>query len=145
MKEIPGTRTNNFHQFQNAAQVVKLGMGLQMDVKTVDRNTLKSAIFEMIKNEKYRERAKSISRQLQDQPESSMERAMWWIDYVMRNPDMSFLKNEKLQEMNILITHSVDVIAFITLVFIAIVWIIFKLLTCICKARTKKSVKVKRP
>lgn len=52
---------------------------------------------------------------------------MWWIDYVLRNPDISFLKNPMLAKQNVFVKHSMDVIAFLLV-------LVTTFLLLVCKA-----------
>lgn len=96
-------------------------MGLQLAIKSIERESLKATILELLTNKSYRKQAKKRSTNMRDQPERPLARALWWIDYVLRNPDMSFLRNTKLQEMNVLVKQSVDVIAFLVILFLLLV------------------------
>ena len=54
-------------QFENRKQIVKLGLGPNScDFKKLSSNDLSSAIKECVTNDKYKEKAMEISRQLQD-------------------------------------------------------------------------------
>jgi vancomycin aglycone glucosyltransferase len=54
-------------QFENRKQIVKLGLGPNScDFKKLSSNDLSSAIIECVTNNKYKEKAMDISRQLQD-------------------------------------------------------------------------------
>lgn len=77
---------------------------------------------------------------MQDQPELPIDRAMWWIDYVLRNEDISFLQSTKLQNMNLIVTHSIDVIVAIVLTIILISIISVKMCLCLVKGKRKISV-----
>lgn len=117
--------------------MVEKGIALQLDIKAIDRGSLKSTILELVKNKKYREKAKLLSKNMQDQPELPMDRAMWWIDYVMRNEDISFLQSTKLQNMNLIVTHSIDIICALILAIIIILIIFLKICLCLVKCKRK--------
>jgi UDP:flavonoid glycosyltransferase YjiC (YdhE family) len=54
-------------QFENRKQIVKLGLGPNScDFKKLSSKDLSSAIKECVTNDKYKEKAMEISRQLQD-------------------------------------------------------------------------------
>lgn len=105
---------------QNAAKAVQSGMALQLNLKTIDKATLKATIREMLTNKKYREAAQLRSRNFRDQPEKPIERALWWVDYVARNSDLTFLKSRKLGEMNYFVKHSIDVVAFLVILILGV-------------------------
>jgi vancomycin aglycone glucosyltransferase len=54
-------------QFENRKQIVKLGLGpYSCDFKKISSNNLSSAIIECVTNDKYKQKAMDISRQLKD-------------------------------------------------------------------------------
>lgn len=112
-------------------------MALRLDVATIDTGSLENAISELLTNLKYAAAAKLRSRNFQDQKEKPIERAMWWIDYVLRNPDVSFLRNKKMEKMNYFTKHSIDVIAFVTVLGVAVLLVVVKISSYIW--RWKKS------
>lgn len=107
-------------------------MGLKVDLRELKTDEFKSAIEELLTSKSYREKAQMMSRNFRDQPEPPMERALWWIDYVLRNPDVTFLQSEKLREMNYAHKHSVDVIAFLVLVTLVLIILILKVSCYLC-------------
>lgn len=119
-------------------------MALKLDIRTIDQITLAKTIKELLTNKKYTEAAQLRSRNFQDQKEKPMERALWWIDYVARNPDVSFLRSAKLDKMNYFYKHSIDVIAFLTLGFLVVLLAIAKKFIClICRSNNIKSQNIK--
>lgn len=118
-------------------------MALQLDIRNIDKETMKATILELLNNQKYREAAQLRSRNFQDQKESPRERALWWMDYVLRNPDISFLKSAKLENMNYVTKHSIDVIAFLTIIIGAAVLGIVKLI-CLIHFKSKKNERIKK-
>lgn len=119
-------------------------MALKLDIRTIDQITLAKTIKELLTNKKYTSAAQLRSRNFQDQKEKPMERALWWIDYVARNPDVSFLRSAKLDTMNYFYKHSIDVIAFLTLAFMGVLLAIAKIIIClICRSTKSQNIKVK--
>lgn len=122
---------------------VKKGIALQLNIKKMDKETLKATILEMLENKKYIEAARLRSRNFRDQKETPIERALWWVDYIARNDDVSFLKSPKLEHMNYFVKHSVDVIAFLTIFVLLLICGILKIVCIISKCLRKKEKKVK--
>ena len=114
-------------------------MALELNVRTVDKETLQRTISELLTNKKYTEAAQLRSRNFQDQKETPMERALWWVDYIVRNPDVSFLQNAKLKRQNYVVKHSIDVIAFLVVVLVGAFLAVAKLICFIFCSKTRKS------
>lgn len=87
----------------------------------------------MLTQPKYRESIKRASAAFRDQKETPLERALWWIDWVMRNPKSNHFRSE--HNLNFLQLESFDVIVFITaVVFVTVygcVWFVKKFMGCI--------------
>lgn len=111
---------------QNAERAVKSGMALKLDLKSIEKDTLKDTISELLQNQKYTEAAQLRSNNFRDQMESPMERALWWVDFVARNPDVSFLRSQTLEQMNYLVKYSIDVIALLTTLLLILLWTVVK-------------------
>lgn len=94
-------------------------MALNLDLKSINRKTFTEAMLEMLTNSSYRRNAQLRSKNFQDQKEHPLQRAMWWIDYVLRNQDISFLKHPSLAQLNVCTKHSIDIIAFLVVLVIA--------------------------
>lgn len=68
----------------NALKIVERGVGLHVDYHTLNDKILASAIDEILEP-KYKENIKRLRRLVYDQPMSSMEKAAWWVEHVIRN------------------------------------------------------------
>lgn len=121
-----------------------MGMGLKLAIRDMTKDEFKSTILELLTNTVYSDKAKLMSRNYRDQPQQPMERALWWIDYVLRNPDVTFLQNSKLKEMNYLVKHSIDIIVFLTIILLAVVFIICELVIWLFKNTSNPRGKLKR-
>uniref|UniRef100_A0A1L8E197 Putative udp-glucoronosyl and udp-glucosyl transferase n=1 Tax=Nyssomyia neivai TaxID=330878 RepID=A0A1L8E197_9DIPT len=125
-------------QFMNIAQSVKSGMALEYDIRNVSKETFKAAILELITNPVYKKNAMIRSRLFRDQPEKPLDRALWWIEYILRNPDENIFKSEA-SKINIIQRQDVDVVAFLLSIFLVIVYTFCKLIGAILKKCLKKN------
>ncbi|XP_066286549.1 UDP-glucuronosyltransferase 2C1-like isoform X2 [Branchiostoma lanceolatum] len=75
----------------NAARVVARGLGVKLDFSTVTAEQLYQAILHVVTNNSYQETATRLSRLHRDQPQSPMERAVWWIEYVIKHGRLTHL------------------------------------------------------
>lgn len=115
-----------------------MGMGLKLDIRYLKKEELKATILELVTNDEFSRKAKLMSRNFRDQPQKPMERALWWIDYVLRNPDVSFLQSKKVKEMNYVVKHSVDVIVFLTILVLVLGGSVLKIIVWLIKRRMSK-------
>uniref|UniRef100_A0A7G3B2B4 Putative udp-glucoronosyl and udp-glucosyl transferase n=1 Tax=Lutzomyia longipalpis TaxID=7200 RepID=A0A7G3B2B4_LUTLO len=113
-------------QFTNANQLVKTGVAERINLNSFTSDELQKVILKMMSDTKYQENAKTRSRLFQDQPQTPLERALWWINFVLRNPDVEFLQS-KSRFLDVLTLHSVDVIAFYVILVLIAVFILKKI------------------
>ncbi|XP_059613972.1 UDP-glucosyltransferase 2-like [Phlebotomus argentipes] len=130
-------------QFKNLEVSVKAGLAEKGDVKNIERNSFRKLIEKMLNDRKYRENAKSLSEIFRDQKETPLERAIWWIEYVLRHPNMTHMRSPSM-DYNIAQRHSWDVLAFLYTVFLVTVLIFVKMCCCVCRSCTRKKSKTKR-
>lgn len=105
---------------------VAAGTAISVDLKEINRVKFRGAILEMITNPKYRTNAQLRSKNFRDQKEHPLQRAIWWIDFVLRNPDISFLKHPSLDQMNIFLSNSIDIIAFLVILTLVLLYLFYR-------------------
>lgn len=89
---------------------------------------IKEKLQSVLENPKYTENAKKLSARFKDQKEKPIDRAVWWIEWLLRNPNANaFLKSPVLR-LGIFTGNSFDLIVFITLIILAILLVLIKLL-----------------
>lgn len=74
---------------------------------------------------RYMENAQLISRRFQDQPQKPLERAVWWIDYIIRNPTPDHLQSPTLK-LGYFASNSYDVILLVVACIFVTVRLILK-------------------
>lgn len=124
---------------------MRAGIARKVDLLSIGEKVFKDTLGEMLSNSVYTDRARRKSQLFRDQPETPIDRALWWIDYVMRNPEISHLKNKKLHEMNFIVKHSIDLFVLLIILLSTIVLVFYKVLWWLTakKARIAGHVKVK--
>ncbi|KAK4872334.1 hypothetical protein RN001_014363 [Aquatica leii] len=83
-------------QPKNVRKIVENGIGLSLDHKTLTKEQFKKAIIEVITNPKYLSTITRLSDLADDQPMTSLERAVWWIEYVIRHNGTTHLRSPAL-------------------------------------------------
>ncbi|KAJ6646109.1 UDP-glucosyltransferase 2 [Pseudolycoriella hygida] len=113
-------------QFMNIDRSVEKGIASRMNVRDLTSDTLYEKLNEMLTNPMYKENMKIISKCYKDQKELPLDRAIWWIEWVLRNPNPFGLNLGK--GLNFLQIQSIDVISFFTMAFLALAYFSFLLL-----------------
>ncbi|KAK4872740.1 hypothetical protein RN001_014769 [Aquatica leii] len=80
----------------NVNKMVNKGFGLSVDYRTLRKDDFKAKILEVINNPKYRNKIKELAKLALDQPMSGLEKAVWWIEYVIRHNGTKHLRSPLL-------------------------------------------------
>nr|XP_022906517.1 UDP-glucuronosyltransferase 2B15-like [Onthophagus taurus] len=69
----------------NAAKILSKTIGKTLDYKSLNSRILHESIREVIDNLDYKNRIDRLSKLFQDQPQSPLDRAVFWMEYILRN------------------------------------------------------------
>lgn len=126
-------------QFVNIQKSVNIGIGHEYSIKALNKKTFAEAIKKAVESKKLSENSKAFSKTVRDEPETSLERAVWWTEWLIRNPNSAkYLSNPAL-DLNCIQRESIDIIAFLTAICVILVTFIFKILKYILSLRFRKS------
>ncbi|KAF5283541.1 hypothetical protein FQA39_LY17321 [Lamprigera yunnana] len=117
-------------QNKNLALVEEGEYGLSVPYSKVSEETFSFALNELLYNPKYLQNAKKRSIIMHDQPVKPLDKAIYWIEYVIRHKGASHLKSAALQ-LNWYQYLLLDVLLFVFLIFAIIIMLIFKMYNCI--------------
>ncbi|CAG9827375.1 unnamed protein product [Diabrotica balteata] len=127
-------------QYLNINIIESKGIGVRVDFVTMTANTLLDKFNEILHNPKYLQNAKKLSQIIKDQPETPLERAVFWVEFAIRNNGTHIL-DPASRHMSYFITSSLDIYLFLASVIIVVLWLLLKCLSlikyCLCK-NTKK-------
>nr|QNS26322.1 UDP-glycosyltransferase UGT33AL1 [Ostrinia furnacalis] len=80
-------------QWFNVEQYVHYNIGIRVDMDTVSEDKLSSAIQTILKdNKSYRQNIVHLRSIMRDQPQSPLERAVWWTEHVLRHSGARHLR-----------------------------------------------------
>jgi glucuronosyltransferase len=65
---------------------VENGIAIKVSFQTMTVDKLHDALTKILHDPNYRERMKVVSARLRDQPEKPIDRAVWWVEWALRNP-----------------------------------------------------------
>lgn len=117
---------------QNSFKSIQKGIAEQLIVADLTSSTLTEKLRLLLSDQKYKHNAVVASKAFRDQKDSPLERGLWWIEWVLRNPDAVHFKSSS-NHLSSFEIHSMDVIAFLTLVFAALTYGIFVFLRRLLK------------
>ncbi|KAM7326475.1 hypothetical protein ACRRTK_014953 [Alexandromys fortis] len=118
-------------QPDNIAHMKAKGAALKVNFNTMTSADLLSALRAVINEPSYKENAMRLSRIHHEQPVKPLDRAVFWIEFVMRHKGAKHLR-VAAHNLNWFQYHSLDVIGFLLVCVVTLVFIITKccLFTC---------------
>ncbi|XP_057185551.1 UDP-glucuronosyltransferase 2A1-like [Triplophysa rosa] len=102
-----------FDQHDNLSRMQAKGTSKSVDISTLDRTVFLEALKEVLYNSSYRENMQRLSSLHRDQPMKPLDRAVFWIEFVMRNRGAPHLRTQSFR-MSWIAYHSIDVILTLT-------------------------------
>ncbi|EFA01500.1 Ecdysteroid UDP-glucosyltransferase-like Protein [Tribolium castaneum] len=99
-------------QRYNSDHLVQSGGALSLDFHSFTSSEFKEKISELITNPSYKEKITKLSKIASDQPMEALEKAVWWIEYVIRHDGAEHLRYAGV-DMPFYQYFLLDVIAFI--------------------------------
>ncbi|XP_036390520.1 UDP-glucuronosyltransferase 2C1-like [Megalops cyprinoides] len=130
-----------FDQPDNLFRMGARGAAKIVDIANLDRSVFLQAIQEVLHDPSYRMNMQMLSRLHQDQPMKPLDRAIFWVEYVMRHKGAAHLRTESYK-MPWYSYHSVDVIAvLLAAILLIIVTTIAVIKFLCCWAYYKRKIK----
>ncbi|XP_068452376.1 UDP-glucuronosyltransferase 2A2-like [Clinocottus analis] len=117
-----------FDQSDNFFRMKARGVAKVMDIATVNKDNFLEALKDILYDPSYREKMKVLSNLHRDQPMKPLDRAMFWIEFVMRNKGAAHLRTESYK-MSMIQYHSIDVLAFLLAVVLLVFTVFVSALT----------------
>nr|KAF6394217.1 hypothetical protein mPipKuh1_018453 [Pipistrellus kuhlii] len=99
-------------QPDNIAHMKTKGAAVRLDFNTISSTDLLNALKTVINDPSYKENAMRLSRIHHDQPMKPLERAVFWIEFVMRHKGAKHLRPAS-HDLSWFQYHSLDVIGFL--------------------------------
>lgn len=104
----------------NMARAELLGWGVQVAYPNLTETSLSWALDEVLNNQKYKENVMEIANRLKDQPQTPMEKAVFWVEYVARHKGAEFMKTSA-QYLNSIEYNNFDVYTFFAVIAFLII------------------------
>ncbi|KAI5278848.1 Udp-Glucuronosyltransferase 2B7 [Manis pentadactyla] len=99
-------------QPDNIARLEIKGAAVRLDLRTLSSSDLLNALKRVINDPLYKENAMKLSRIHHDQPMKPLDRAVFWIEFVMRHKGAKHLRPAS-HDLAWFQYHSLDVIGFL--------------------------------
>merc|ERR1712136_242614 len=124
-------------QYANVIRAQREGYALQLKWKDITKESLFAVCQELINNPRFSETAEKLSELMRDQPETPLERAVYWTEFVMRHKGARHLRlgSRYLAPYQRALIDVYCVIAAVILLPIAL--LVFVIRKCCCSKRVK--------
>jgi len=119
-----------FDQRDNLSRIKAKGAATMVDIGTMDKDTFADALKEVLHNPTYMETMQKLSRLHRDQPMKPLDRAVFWIEYVIRHKGAPHLRTHS-NTLSWFAYHSVDVIATLLTVVLVVTFTCVSMLRCL--------------
>ncbi|XP_071454655.1 UDP-glycosyltransferase UGT5-like [Hetaerina americana] len=80
-------------QYLNLKHAQEAGLGFKLDFRTFKKEELVGAITDLLNNGSYLETARRLSAVFRDQPQSPLERGVFWTEYILRHGGAQHLRS----------------------------------------------------
>uniref|UniRef100_A0A9J8CGE8 UDP-glucuronosyltransferase n=1 Tax=Cyprinus carpio carpio TaxID=630221 RepID=A0A9J8CGE8_CYPCA len=111
-----------------------------VDIATLDRTVFLEALKEVLHNTSYKENMQKLSKLHHDQPMKPLDRAVFWIEFVMRNRGAPHLRTQSFR-MSWIEYHSIDVILTLTAALLIFAFLFIYVIQYLFRVLFKKKVK----
>ncbi|KAJ9591509.1 hypothetical protein L9F63_001946, partial [Diploptera punctata] len=110
----------------NVEKIVNAGAGKRLEFNDITKEVLLNSIKEVVYDLTYKKNMIQLSKITQDQSQTAMERAVWWIEYVIRHKGAHHIRSATV-DLTWYQYLLLDVILFLTVITIVIILITYKL------------------
>ena len=119
----------------NADYLSKAGCGETVQFQRLSEEKLFDAIQKVLNDPSYKAKITDLGSLLVDQINKPLDRAVWWIEHLMRHPSLADHMKSPVHNLAWYQYYLLDVLAFIGFVLLGAVFIIYKMVKCICCRR----------
>lgn len=91
---------------------------------------------------RYKNNVKELAEIIQDEPMTGLEKAIWWTEYVIRHKGAKHLKSPTM-DIPFYQYHLLDVIAFLVMIAVISIYLIYRLIKFLLKLISKIFIKRK--
>jgi glucuronosyltransferase len=117
----------------NAFETERLGFGIAQPYQTLNEEDLFNALDKVLHDPQYTENAKKVGALLNDQINRPLDRAVWWIEHIIRHPGM-YKGKSPVHKLYWFQYFLLDVFAVLFVALYLVLWIIRFICSCLfCK------------
>ena len=122
----------NGDQPANADFLSNAGIGEKIRFHNLSEENLYQAIQKVLNDPSYKDNAEDLGSLLVDQIDKPLDRAVWWIEHLIRHPSLATHMKSPVHNLTWYQYYLLDVLALLGTVLFLVLFIIYKVLTCLC-------------
>lgn len=106
-----------YDQHMNANKIAEEGWSIHLPYDNITVDSLSTAVNEMLSNRTYALKVKELSKLYRDRPQSALDTAIYWTEYVIRHRGAPHMQTPQVK-MNFIQRNSLDVLVFLVLLIL---------------------------
>ena len=127
-------------QVVNVKEAVNKKVGVKLEWHGMTEESLEQAVLEVLSNPQYQSSVDLLSDLIMDQPQHPLERAVWWLEYLLRHPHNTNMKPHT-HNLSWVQYFLLDVIFVVLSTILFLIFVLVKLVRCCCCGNRNKSKK----
>ncbi|XP_049297582.1 UDP-glucosyltransferase 2-like [Anopheles funestus] len=84
-------------QYRNLAKSIRAGVAEKVSLWDLTTEKIRNTVLKVLETPRYRDAIKERSRLFQDQSETPLERAVWWVEWALRHPNAKTIQSPTLE------------------------------------------------
>ncbi|KFB50411.1 AGAP005752-PA-like protein [Anopheles sinensis] len=84
-------------QYRNLAKSIRAGVAEKVDLWEVSTEKIRNTVLKVLEQPKYRKAMEARSNLFRDQPDTPLERAVWWVEWALRHPNAKSIQSPTLE------------------------------------------------
>ena len=122
----------NGDQPANADFLNNAGIGEKIRFHSLSEENLYQAIQNVLNDPSYKDNAEDLGSLLVDQIDKPLDRAVWWIEHLIRHPSLATHMKSPVHNLTWYQYYLLDVLALLGTVLFLVLFILYKVFTCLC-------------
>ena len=116
----------------NADYLQHAGVGEKIQFQELSEEKLYNALQKVLNNPSYKAKVTDLGSLLNDQINKPLDRAIWWIEYLIRHPSLASHMRSPVHNLTWYQYYLLDVLALIASVVFTVLFIFYKIIRCLC-------------
>jgi len=130
----------NSDQFANANEALRLGIGVSVDWHSLTEETLAREVAKMFEGKSYQNKVETLQRRILDTPQHPLDRAVWWLEYLLRHPSNSAMRS-RAHDLHWTQSMMLDVVLFFHLLVLVVLATVYTIVDRCCCASSRRKEK----